>query len=412
MKQQLLDILKGLKKIEAAEYLVLVILVTVSVWDWSIAVKLFFLLVAVVAVHIISTKHLGNPALTKPMRWALLLMAGFYLWQGVTLLWVDDLPSGWNFMLKRLPLLLLPVMLLCNDTSYITHPRRRGILYALTASLLVKFFYCLIKTLASGKGFHLDIFTNDTHHTYLSLYLLVVLGFLYSEWVNHRETMHRYHKIAIPCIAAVITTYIVLSTSRTGIAGIAIIFVCIVLHQMVRLHNTKVGITIIIGGLALGCATYFILPEKSRRITETVITIHRGDKNDVREDIYSNAFHASIDNMPFGTGIGDGQATLASYYEKEGLEWPDLNTHNIYFDTLLSLGLPGLLLLLAMFTLPAVDGYRRRDFELVTLIVMTAFCGLFESIISRQMGLMFIVPMWYAIASCVPCPQTGSTDSQ
>ena len=103
---------------------------------------------------------------------------------------------------------------------------------------------------------------------------------------------------------------------------------------------------------------------------------------------------------------------LAKYYEDDGHEWPDLNTHNIFLDSLLSLGLPGLLLLLAMLALPTVDGYQKHDFELMTLMLAITVSGMFESVLSRQMGLLFIVPMWYAIASSAPCLQTGSTDSQ
>jgi O-antigen ligase len=181
---------------------------------------------------------------------------------------------------------------------------------------------------------------------------------------------------------------------------------------MVRHRETKLGLIILFSGLAIGTAAHFLMPDSARRMINTVSSIQNTEEGDIRIDIYSNALRAGISELPLGAGVGDGQDVLAEYYKEDGHDWPDLNTHNIFLDSLLSLGLPGLLLLLAMLALPTVDGYRRRDFELLTLMLTIAICGMFESILSRQMGLMFIVPMWYAIASSSPCLQTDSKDSQ
>lgn len=412
MMQAITTLFNDLKKMEVAEYLLLAALAIVAPWSWEVALYIFMLLIASVVVRIASTKHIGNPSLTKTMRWSLFMMSGFFLWNVVSLLWTDNLSNGWDYITRRLPLLLLPIMLLCADTSYITPMRRRGVLYAFTLSLAVKFFYCIIAALVSGKGIKISSTFDTVHHTYMAMYLIFALGFLYSEWFTHRDKLDNKWKSILVGFAIVLITYTVFVASRTGIAGLVLLFIFIVLHQLVGLHNKKVGLIILFGGLALGSATYFILPEKARRITKTVSDIQNSEKGDIRVDIYFNALRAGIGELPFGAGVGDGQAVLAKYYEDDGHEWPDLNTHNIFLDSLLSLGLPGLLLLLAMLALPTVDGYQKRDFELMTLMLAITVSGMFESVLSRQMGLLFIVPMWYVIASSAPCPQTGSTDSQ
>lgn len=412
MKQKIADFFRGMRPLEVTEYLILAATAMVSSWSWEIALKLFELLIVVVVVRIIATRHIGNPSLSKMMRWALLMMVAYYLWQGVTLFWTDNLVEGWDFMLTRLPLIILPLALLCADTSYITPLRRRGILYAFTTSLLVKFFYCLIAALLSGKGIKFESSFDWVHHTYMAMYFVMALGFLYGEWVNHRNELHKGVKIAMPFAVIVIIMHMLLVASRTGIIGVAFIFLCIVLHQTVRLHNIKQGLTILVCGLALCCAAYFALPKSARRITQTVEDIRNIDKGDIRVDIYKCALYAGIDNLPFGVGVGDGQEILEKYYMENGHEWPDLNTHNIFLDSLLSMGLPGLLLLLALLALPTIDGYRRRDFDLITLMFAITLGGLFESVISRQIGLMFIVPMWYAIASSGRDPHTDLKDSQ
>ncbi len=411
MKKNITDYFKSMSKLEVTEYLILAAISIVIPWSWELALNLFTPLVFVVTVRIIYNKHVGNPSLSKLNRWALYMMMGFYLWQGVTLLWSSNLDYGWGFMKNRLPLLIMPLLLLCANTSYITPLRRRGILYAFTASLMIKFLVRVIILIIEGKKFKFGGFFDTVHHTYMALYLVMALGFLYSEWANHRDKMPQGQKIGLGVAALVLLLYDLAVSSRVGEIGAIIIFLCIVLHQIVRLRNRKLGLIILSGGLATICITYFAVPENDRRITKTVENIQT-TRSDERIDIYECSVRAAINNLPFGVGIGDSLDELEIYYSKEGRDWTELNTHNIFLDSLLALGLPGLLLLLAMFTLPAVDGYRRRDFELLTLMLTIAICGMFESILSRQMGLMFIVPMWYAIASSSPCLQTDSKDSQ
>lgn len=412
MKKNITDYFKNMGKLEVTEYLILIALAVFAPWNWEVALYTFLVFLATIVVRIASIRHIGNPSITKPMRWALFLMACYFLWNVVSLLWSDNIADGWDYINRRLPLLLLPIMLLCADTSYITPLRRRGVLYAYTLSLVVKFFYCIISALVTGKGIQLGTNIDPVHHTYMALHLVMALGFLYSEWFHHHDELHRYVKIGIISAAIIIVTYFPFVASRTGYVGLAAVFVCILLHKMVRQRETKLGLIILFSGLAIGTAAHFLMPDSARRMINTVSSIQNTEEGDVRIDIYSNALRAGISELPLGAGVGDGQDVLAEYYKEDGHDWPDLNTHNIFLDSLLSLGLPGLLLLLAMLALPTVDGYRRRDFELLTLMLTIAICGMFESILSRQMGLMFIVPMWYAIASSSPCLQTDSKDSQ
>lgn len=412
MKKKITDFFNGMTKLEVSEYLTLLALATVSVWSWSLAVKIFLLLIVIAVVRIIATKHIGNPTLTKPMRWALYLMAGYYIWNVVTMLWTTDLDEGWSYLTHRLPLLVFPVLLLCADTSYITPQRRRGILHIVTLSMIIQFAVVIIRCFVTGQKLRFGVNIGFIHHTYTSFYIIMLLGFLYGEWFFLRNKINFKSLAGIFLTAAILILYMLFSSSRTGIAGLAFLFVFIVMHQLIRLRNIKVGLAILFCGLALGATAYFMLPENARRITKTFKDIKKTEKGDVRVDIYKCAFLAGIDNLPFGAGVGDGQATLEQYYSSHGHEWPGLNTHNIYLDSLLSLGIPGVLLLLAMLVLPAYDGYHRRDFDLMSLIFAVALSGLFESILSRQMGLMFIVPLWYVIASSEPCLQTDSTDNQ
>ena len=159
---------------------------------------------------------------------------------------------------------------------------------------------------------------------------------------------------------------------------------------------------------------HFALPESEKRLTQTFQNIN-SSKGDDRVGIYKCSLKASIDHLPWGTGVRDSKPILEEYFIADGHDWSnlkELNTHNIYLETLLTLGLPGILLLLAMLILPTIDTCRRRDITLLTLMFVFAFGGLFEAILSRQVWFMFMVPMWYALASCEHGRQRGLPDSQ
>ena len=388
-----------MKPLETLEYIILAALVSVVPWSWELATKLFAVLFVTAVARAIATRHLGNPALSAPMRWALVLMVGYYLWNGVSLLWTDDLPSGLDFMETRLPLLLLPLMLLGTDTSYLSLRRRRGLLYLFCVSMVLKFLFLIIKCISTRTSFGSLPLVDNVHYTYTSLYLLMALGFLFIEWTRRRHDMPRMLKNSIPFAAVALVLYTLLSTSRTGIIGLIVFLVYIVIRLVVSRRNFRLALLILLGGLALGIGIHYALPENARRVTMTLQNLKSSGDGDARVDIYRCSLRAGIDNMPLGTGVGDGQQVLNRYYTRAGHDWDNFNSHNIYLDALLTLGIPGLLLLLAMLVLPVVDASRSKNPELLMLLICFLFVGLFESVISRQMGLMFIAPMLYITAS-------------
>ena len=68
-----------------------------------------------------------------------------------------------------------------------------------------------------------------------------------------------------------------------------------------------------------------------------------------------------------------------------------LNAHNMYFETLISVGILGLLLLLAYFVIPMILWIKSRkiDFVYFSFLIIISFNMLFESIFETQMGIIF-----------------------
>ena len=130
--------------------------------------------------------------------------------------------------------------------------------------------------------------------------------------------------------------------------------------------------------------------------------MNEGDTSDARYLIFGSSMKAISENGAFGVGLGDKNDVLDEVYEETGNEHAveaQYNSHNIYLDSMLTMGVPGLVLLLALLGVPAFMAWRRRDFIAMSLLFSFAFSGLFEALLNRQMGIMFLGLFWLILTA-------------
>jgi len=76
------------------------------------------------------------------------------------------------------------------------------------------------------------------------------------------------------------------------------------------------------------------------------------------------------------------------------------NAHNQYIDTFVALGLPGLLVLLALLLWPFIYAIKKGHYLLLSLVLILLVSLFFESMINRQAGVMFFaffLPMIFGL---------------
>ena len=400
MKQMITAFFKGMKPLEVSEYIVLCLTAIVLPFSWVWSVWMLYFLVANSILLAVSGRKLGNPGLSKGARWSLWLLVMFYMYQVVSLIYTSNMKDAGNMLLHRLPLLIFPLCCLMCDTGFMTRLRQRSLVWLFTGSLVVKFIIRLVYVLCTSHKIVLSSSFDPVHHSYIAMYLLFVLGFLYSEWFYHRQELKTWMLWMLGIIAAVSATYLVMVLSRAGIAGLVLIVVMIIIHLFFRLKERKLGLIVLAFALAIGAGVFFMLPESARRLTQTFEEMSEGDTSDARFLIYGSTMKAIRQSLPFGVGIGDRNDVLLQVYEETGEEYAikaQYNSHNIYLDAMLTMGIPGILLLLAVFIVPAVYAYKERDFIMLSLIFAVAFSGLFEAVLHRQMGVVFMGLFWFVL---------------
>lgn len=90
---------------------------------------------------------------------------------------------------------------------------------------------------------------------------------------------------------------------------------------------------------------------------------------------------------------------LASYININVAIDSKCNAHNQFSDTIIAVGLPGLILFLMMFACPIYLWIKNRNFDITffSLLFIIAFNSLFESVLERQMGIMFFVFFYFIL---------------
>lgn len=397
IKDSINNIFGGMKPLEMSEFALLGLMTIVLPYDWQLVMWLMPLLVVNTIVRIFVARRIGNPSLSKGARWALWLMVAFFAYQLVSMLYTVNQADGWDMILRRLPLLLFVLCPLVTDSGYLTRGRMRVLMWLFTLSLTVKFIIRFIIMLSGSHKFVFAASFDPVHHTYIAMYLMFVLGFLYDEWLNYRNKMTRTVLLLFCLVVLIMLAYLVMVLSRTGIAGLVVMVFAIIAYHIFGLKEVRRGLLILAAVAVLGTGVYFLLPDSSRRLTQTFEEMSEGDTSDARYLIFGSSLKGISQSLPWGVGIGDKNDVLAKIYEETGEDYAiqaQYNSHNIYLDAMLTMGIPGLLLLLAALAVPTVMAWRRRDFILMSLIFSFAFSGLFEAILNRQMGIMFVGLFW------------------
>lgn len=90
---------------------------------------------------------------------------------------------------------------------------------------------------------------------------------------------------------------------------------------------------------------------------------------------------------------------LATYINLNVVINSGYNAHNQYSDTIIAVGVVGLILLLLFFIFPVYLSIKNKTFDVVfvSFLIIIAFNCLFESIFERQMGIMFFTFFFFML---------------
>ncbi len=252
---------------------------------------------------------------------------------------------------------------------------------------------------ANEFTFAVRTFSEDTlgvHPTYLSIFYLFSIYLTVSKNGYHQWIHRPILKNSLRTIHLLVTSTIcLLLVAKAPLIGFIIAF-----GVVSTLKSWKKGLLLLASGILGLAALIFFVPSIGNRFKEITKTSEVTNEEtsvnsmNIRSSIFSCSTEIIAENWVFGVGLDHVQSRLNSCYDNyknEELSSKDYNTHNQYFDLLLSVGLIGLLSFLLLLVFPLGISNIISNTHLLFFKVFIGICFLSENILSRQHGVVFFI---------------------
>ncbi len=367
------------------------------------------IIVVMMANWLISGIYLTTiPKLLKD-KWRILTLsfASLYLLYLSGMLYSTNYIYGLSDLGVKFSLFIFPVIF---ATSYfpLFSKKETGIILRVFAAGCIAGSLMLI-----GRAFYHSIFLHQPgvfyydslswifHPGYYSMYIAFAMSnILY--FLLIRQSVKGFLKVAGHILILLFfTLMIVLLSSK---AGLLIWISVICFYAILLLFKYKRWLTsVTFVAVAFTAFILFLLtfPKAASRVSQAKQDIASADSiaksgrsTGDRVLIWQSSKEIVKQNFLFGVGTGDVRDKLMEEYKRKDVLTVlkhYLNAHNQYLQTLIALGISGLLLLMAMILMPAIFSVKRENYIYFAFLFIVGISMFFESMLERQQGVVFYV---------------------
>ncbi|MEO8761853.1 MAG: O-antigen ligase family protein [Bacteroidia bacterium] len=315
----------------------------------------------------------------------------FYLLHLLALLYTQNIGEGLFSLEIKISMLVFPLVFY---TEYFTEKQYNFFFKSFIVGTLLCCLLCLGRAvfLYFSKGeitFYYEKLAWFQHPSYLAMYVTFCCVVLLLKNI--------FSKILTYLSLLFFTFFVLLLSSKTGIViHFTLLIFCIVsLFLKGKNYFKIIGSALL--GLIVFCSCLFFIPEINQRFKGVVMALNAEgiDKSSVESTgvrilIWKEAMQIRKENLLLGVSPGDANDALYASYKKDGITGAyekKLNAHSQYFQTLVGLGILGLLSLLALFIVPLIEN---RTKMVLFFALITALNFLTESMLQTMAGCIFL----------------------
>ena len=379
------------------QFIMLCITFPIVAIDWQLGLWSTLALGVATVVKIVAEKQVGNPSLDAPLRVTLLTVAVFLLCYVASVFYSQNVDRALTVVSRKAVMLVVPLCVLLSDTSYLRRDHLRVMFYGLLVAIGGMFFYNLCTNTFEERN-----------HTYVALYTLPTVGFIYSELSQRRGAMPLWQKLMLYAAAVMTMVFIIYIDSRAGILCLYGVEVLCALH-FAQKRGWRKGVLLALLSVGLTFTAEKTLPNHNSRLPIASLA-----STQAVETADGTVVDTVATTAPAYGKYNDAYDTvLTKRLGTEGypsLEEQQLNAHNQYTETALAIGIVGLAAMLWWLVMPLCVAWRRKAgfWPVMVLTFIVMFCLLFESMLERQMGMQF-VSLLYALMVLIMTVDQGET---
>lgn len=307
---------------------------------------------------------------------------------------------------KRMSLFVFPLLFSTTNIEPISGKLFKQIQKAFILGCILSVFFLV------NIAFYKYMQTNDNsefyysklaefhHPSYLALYYTFCIIILLNWLVKpiKRITGRRNSVIILILLFQVM---IVLLSSKAGIIGTIIVYAATFVYILLPVNKFKKTksliplslIVIFMFTLLLNSSSYRRFNSVEKAIENS--TEQKTDKigsTGARILVWESALEIIKENPIFGVGTGDTKKALLDKYEENNKTLAlkkELNAHNEYLQTYMSIGILGFLVLVFSLLLPAWFAFRKKHLIYLLFLMVIAFHFMVESMLAKQAGIVF-----------------------
>lgn len=333
----------------------------------------------------------------------ILLFVIFYVWFAIGMFYTENSSVGEFNLEKKLSLLILPLVI---GTSHVYDRSMRdkvliwfagsvmlGVLISLGAA-------CVYFWRSGDPGYlvHDRLATIlDFQPPYFGMFVAFAVIIIAYYWHRTTDELARWKSVILLLACVLGFCFVILLSARTATLFL-LFFGSTLLHTYSRKQHiwAFVAGAILVGLMGVLIASSSYLQDRYLKPVLSDIAITEGGKEtglSIRLIKWKCSVEGIMEHPFLGVGTGDGEEYLVRCYQRVNFwgmyDQYRYNSHNQYLETALTLGLPGLLLLLGSIVIPITRAHRQGDRLFLSFVSLFAFCCLTESVLERQWGIVF-----------------------
>lgn len=362
----------------------------------------------------------------KWKSWSLYAFLIFFLWNLVSLFYSDDLSNGFKAVEGKLSLAVFPLVLY---TIQLSQKRIWWILRLFYASIALASFYLLLNSamhyFSNGSWLTYHDFTApfDAHAVFFSYFLFLSIMIGVYELNNHKIT--KVHRILLVTVLGVSFIGLLFCASK-NVSIVTVFFSLVILIRRFfkKGFRMKEVLTLVIGLAVIIVAALQMETVKSRMAElssgsgmENFEIISSGGAIDVFDNKKYNGTSLRLslwylgidelierDRLLIGLSPADRRAIMNQKYYEVGMgPYQNYNLHNQLIQTLVELGIIGLVLYLFVYIALLGLALHRSNQLLLVFLMATLIFQLTESILERNKVIVFIM-FFYCLLSTLKQP--------
>lgn len=347
------------------------------------------------------------PKLLKE-KWRIITLsfASLYILYLIGMLYSTDYVYGWFDLEVKLSLLVFPVIIATSDPTIFNYSRIRAFFGffiggCVTGSLvLIGHAWIVNERFGVPDSYYYTNLSWYFHASYLAMYYTFGIGIALYYLAGDFFKKPIYKTMTLIIVILYLEAFIFLLSSKAGLIMLATTEILFVLLLIIKKEwlTRIILVTLVIGIVFIGFSRIF--PFAFKRISKAdsmLSSVHsvQTNPNDgtvARMEIWKVSIGLVRQHFIFGVGTGDVKDVLMAAYREKNM-YPvikkNLNAHNQYLQTFITLGITGFSLLVALLLIPAYRSLRKGHYIYTLLLLIFSINILFESMLETQAGVVF-----------------------